>query len=184
VLKSSSSEFECFEDQQIVFRAGNTLCVKEVGRNECQFICLHSELQQLYAFKPANSKKAIFTAERAANQLLIVQYLLEGERFTGERRSINLLDESPFFVETDKVELLADEFDKNIIYGVARNKDTTCVFIADMGKGRVLATGFMGVVEDVKVDSRDNMTLSVCGHNGTHNFVRCLRYGIGQWEIE
>jgi hypothetical protein len=32
VLKSTHSEFECFEDQQIIFRSGNTLCIKEIGK--------------------------------------------------------------------------------------------------------------------------------------------------------
>lgn len=42
----------------------------------------------------------------------------------------------------------------------------------------------MTFFEDIKVDSRENMTLSLCGFNGNYNFVKYLRYGLGQWEIE
>ena len=34
------------------------------------------------------------------------------------------------------------------------------------------------------MDSRENMTLSICGHNGSHNYLKFLRYGLGQWEVE
>lgn len=27
------------------------------------------------------------------------------------------------------------------------------------------------------------MRLSVCGHNGSHNYLKTLQYGLGQWEI-
>jgi hypothetical protein len=42
----------------------------------------------------------------------------------------------------------------------------------------------MAHFEDIKVDSRENMTLSICGFNGSYNYVKSLRYGLGQWEID
>jgi hypothetical protein len=85
VLKSSAHDFECFEDQQIIFPCGNTLCVKEVGKNEAEFICLSKHLQHLYSFKPATNRKGVFTAERADNIVEIALYNL-----AGERKGINL----------------------------------------------------------------------------------------------
>jgi hypothetical protein len=48
---------------------------------------------------------------------------------------------------------------------------------------KLMAMGYLPAFEDIKVDSRDNMTLSVCGYSNSHNYVKCLRYGLGQWEI-
>lgn len=55
------------------------------------------------------------------------------------------------------------------------------MLLADIHKNKVLSMGFMPHVQDVKVNSRENMTLSVCGFNGSYNYVKCLRYAGGQW---
>lgn len=57
------------------------------------------------------------------------------------------------------------------------------MLLVDFGKGKVLAIGFLPSFEDVKVDIRENMTLSVCGNNGTYNYIKCLQYSAGKWEI-
>jgi 23S rRNA pseudoU1915 N3-methylase RlmH len=66
---------------------------------------------------------------------------------------------------------------------VAKSKDTAYVFLIDFSKGRILASGFMSIFQDIKVDGRENMTLSICGNNGTHNYMKVLQYTMGQWEI-
>lgn len=55
--------------------------------------------------------------------------------------------------------------------------------MADINKGKLLASGFMASYEDLKVDVRDNLSLSVCCNNGNNNLVRHLRYSSGQWEV-
>jgi hypothetical protein len=46
---------------------------------------------------------------------------------------------------------------------------------------KMMAMGFLPSFEDIKVDGRENMTVSVCGHNGTHSYIKWLKYGLGQW---
>jgi hypothetical protein len=77
-----------------------------------------------------------------------------------------------------------DEYDNNLVYGSAKSKESACVFLADFSKGKVLGTGYMPLFEDIKVDGRENMTLSICGNNGSCNFVKSLKYGNGGWEVE
>lgn len=81
----------------------------------------------------------------------------------------------------ENIQLLVDEYDNSLVYGAARNKEGSCVFLCDISKGKVIAQGFMAHFEDIKVDSRENMTLSLCGFNGSYNYVKYLRYGLGQW---
>jgi len=76
-----------------------------------------------------------------------------------------------------------DEYDNGILYGGARNKEGACIFMADFGKNKISAIGYMNSYEDIKVDQRDNLSLSVCTHNGANNIVKSLRYALGQWEI-
>jgi hypothetical protein len=82
------------------------------------------------------------------------------------------------------IQLLVDEYESNLCYAVGRGKETSCVLLADIHKNKVLAMGFMPHVEGVKINSRENMALAVCGHNGSYNYLKYLRYGAGQWEIE
>lgn len=42
-----------------------------------------------------------------------------------------------------------------------------------------MATGFLPAFEDAKVNTRDNMTLSVCGNNNGLNYVKSLKYNHG-----
>ena len=60
-----------------------------------------------------------------------------------ERKSIPFSSENTFFSEVKKVELLTDEYDNNILYGAAKNKETVCIFLADFSKLKILALGFM-----------------------------------------
>ena len=40
----------------------------------------------------------------------------------------------------------------------------------------------MSLYESIIVDIKDNLSISVCGHNGTYNYLKNLKYNIGQWE--
>lgn len=148
ILKSSDCSFECFEEQQVMFRCGNMLCVREAGKPDCEaVIFLSKQLQHLFSFKPATNKKGVYTAERTAQALEIAHY-----NFRSDRRSIAL--EDPFFAEVEAIELLVDECDNNIVYGAASSRETACVFLIDINKSKVLSLGFMAGFEDVKVDAR------------------------------
>lgn len=46
-----------------------------------------------------------------------------------------------------------------------------------------MAVGYLPNFEDIKVEIRDNLVLSVCGHNGSQNYLKLLQYSSGQWEI-
>jgi hypothetical protein len=102
----------------------------------------------------------------------------------GDRKAISLSAESQFFLEVEKVELLVDEYDNNVVYGGAKSKEAACIFVADFTKGKLLAVGYLSSYEDIRVDFRENITLSVCCNNGSHNYLKSLRYASGQWEIK
>lgn len=70
-----------------------------------------------------------------------------------------------------------------MVYGAAKTKETACVFLADFNKLRLLAVGYLPLFEDFKVDGRENMRLSVCGYNGSQNYLKMVQYVSGQWEI-
>ena len=78
VIKTSSSEFECFEDQQILMRVGNTLCIKEMGKSESEFICLNRHMDKLLTFRASSNKKAVFTAEKIGKEIELAMYSLSG----------------------------------------------------------------------------------------------------------
>ena len=61
-IKTSPSNFECFEDQQFIFQASNTLCIRELGKPESEFINLHKNIEKLYSFRAMSNKKGVFTA--------------------------------------------------------------------------------------------------------------------------
>ena len=178
VLKTAYHDVECFDEQQIVTRSGNTLCIKEIAKNECEFVCLNSELRHLYSFKPSTNRKGIFTAEKTTNSIDLAYYSLRGDR-----KSIVLSNESPFFSDIQSIDLLIDDYDNNIVYGGAKSKEGACIFLADINKGKILALGFMTSFEDLKIDSRDNLCISACCHNGNNNLIRHLHYGSGHWEV-
>jgi len=77
VIKTSYPHFECFEDQQILFRAGNTLCLKTIGKPDADFISLDRNLHKLYAYKPFTNRKGVFTAEKVAKEIHIASYSLK-----------------------------------------------------------------------------------------------------------
>lgn len=76
---------------------------------------------------------------------------------------------------------MCDEYDNELLYGVAKGRETDCIFLADFGKNKLLAVGYLSPFDDVKVDGRENMTLSVCGSNTNSNYFKCLQYGAGKW---
>lgn len=69
------------------------------------------------------------------------------------------------------------------MYGTAKTKDTSSVFLLDIVKMKIMAIGFLPTFEDIKIDGRENMSLSLCGYSSSFNYVKSLRYGLGQWEI-
>lgn len=153
------------------------LCLREIGRGDGFFIPLQKHVDRLYCFRVASNRKSIFTAEKHADDVQISQYWL-----SGERKALSLTAESLFFSEVDSLELLTDEYDSNLVYGAAKNRDSACVFLADMGRLKVMAIGFLPAFSDFKMDGRDNMAVSVCGC-GPHNYIKSLRYGMNQWEV-
>ena len=78
---------------------------------------------------------------------------------------------------------MIDDYDNYLLYGAVKTKESSCVFLTDFGKGRILAMGYLPLFDDIKVDARENMTLSVCGNNGAYNYIKCLQYAGGKWEI-
>ena len=62
VIRSSYPHFQCFDDQQLLFRAGNTLSIKTLGKPDSDFIFLDKNMHKLYAYKPFTNKKGVFTA--------------------------------------------------------------------------------------------------------------------------
>jgi|JI10StandDraft_1071094.scaffolds.fasta_scaffold1268166_1 hypothetical protein len=80
VIKSSFPSFECFEDQQAIFRVGNTICIKEIGKAECQFICLNKHMDKLFGFRAMTNRKGVFTAELVAGDVELAMYGLGGDR--------------------------------------------------------------------------------------------------------
>jgi hypothetical protein len=105
----------------------------------------------VYSFKPTPSRKHIFTAEKINKSIEIGYYSLKEER-----KFISLTDHNNFFnADTiEKVELLADEYDNSVIYGVGKTKEAACLFMVDMSKNRVMATGFIPNCEHVKVNTK------------------------------
>ena len=65
VLKSNYSHFQCFSDQQVIFRAGHNICIKTIGKPECEFIPLRKNIDKIYSFQAMTSCKGVFTAEQA-----------------------------------------------------------------------------------------------------------------------
>lgn len=98
VIKTSYSQFECFEDQQIIFRAGNSLAIKEIGRPDAEFIPLSYSMQTLLDFKPMTNKRGVFTAEKIAKDIELAMYALNGDR-----RTVLLALDSAFLGEIEKV---------------------------------------------------------------------------------
>ena len=59
-IRSLCNDFECFEDQQMIFQVGNTICIRELGRLDSEFICLSTAMDELLAFTGMNNRKGIF----------------------------------------------------------------------------------------------------------------------------
>ncbi len=62
VIRSTEPHFECFDDQQVLFRAGNNLCLKTMSKADSDFIFLDKNINKLYTFKPYTNRKGVFTA--------------------------------------------------------------------------------------------------------------------------
>lgn len=77
--------------------------------------------------------------------------------------------------------MLPDDYDNSVVYGSVKGKEASCIFLCDFSKNKIIALGFMPFFEDIKVDTNENMTLSICGFNGVHNYRKSLRYGMNQW---
>jgi hypothetical protein len=62
VIRTTYDQFECFEDQQLLYRAGNTLCLKTINKFDSEFICLDKNITKLFTYKPFTNKKGVFAA--------------------------------------------------------------------------------------------------------------------------
>ena len=60
-------------------------------------------MTKLYDFKPATNHKGVYTAERHQKSVELAHYNMKGER-----KVIVLSDESQFFGDVHKIELLTD----------------------------------------------------------------------------
>ena len=49
---------------------------------------------------------------------------------------------------------MVDEYDNYLLYGVAKGRESSCVFLADFSKSKILAMGYTSPFEDVKIDGR------------------------------
>jgi hypothetical protein len=66
------------------------------------------------------------------------------------------LTESHQFFPTnivEHVELLVDEFDSGLVYGYATaNSKDNCLFLIDFNKSKIVAMGYVGAFNDIKVN--------------------------------
>lgn len=167
VLKTSETEFDCFEDSSVVYACGSTLCIKELGSTQCEFIGLGPKMTKLFAFKTAVDFKSILTAEMTIDGLRVSNYGLDKDRTV-----INISDgEDGLSGECiESVELLTDSNDASLVYGSIRCKnDTSCVFVVDFAKKKVGAIGFLPHFPDIKVNQTGKANLTVCGNTVSAN---------------
>ena len=73
-----------------------------------------------------------------------------------------------------------DEFDSHLVYGHAKANNDTCVFLVDFNKMKVVAMGFVSAFNDIKVNTYDNLTLSMCQGNS----LRTAHFYNGFWETD
>jgi hypothetical protein len=67
-----------------------------------------------------------------------------------------------------------------MVFGYAKTKTDICIFIVDFNKLKVIAIGFIGQVNDIKINHRESLTLSLC----TGNVVKSAHVFNGFWEID
>ena len=53
------------EEGQLVFQAGNSLCIRDIAKNTDDFINLNKACARLYSFTVSPNHKYIFTAEHS-----------------------------------------------------------------------------------------------------------------------
>ena len=68
----------------------------------------------------------------------MAQYSLKGVR-----KSIPMSLDSQFVSDIEKVDMLVDEYDNNLLYGGIKSKEGSCIFLSDLSKGKILAIGYM-----------------------------------------
>jgi len=55
---------------------------------------------------------------------------------------------------------LIDEFDSFLVYGHAKAGQDTCIFLIDFNKLKIVSIGFVPVFNDIKVNNKENLTLT------------------------
>jgi hypothetical protein len=93
-----------------------------------------------------------------------------------------LSDCSQFFPTNivDNIELLVDEFDSFLVYGYARAGTDTCIFLVDFNKMKIVSIGYVNSFNDIKVNTKENLTLTLC----YGNTVRTTHVYNGFWETD
>ena len=81
----------------------------------------------------------------------------------------------------ESIELRVDDFNNNLVYGCAKNKENNCVFLADMLRNKLLAVGFLPLVEDFKVNNAKELSLVVLTNNGSNNILKTLVFFHNKW---
>ena len=96
VLKSSLSKFKWMEESQLLYQAGNNLCIGEISKPACEFISLDPNNSHLYDFTANCRHNFIFSAEKneVANRIEIGGYSISTQVF---RKSFPLSDIPNFF---------------------------------------------------------------------------------------
>ena len=64
VLKSSLCKYKWMEENQLVYQAGNNLCIGEISKPASDFINLDPNNSHLYNFAVSPNSHLLFTAER------------------------------------------------------------------------------------------------------------------------
>ena len=64
VLKSSLSKFKWMEESQLLYQAGNNLCIGEISKPANEFINLDPNNSHLYDFAVNQRHNFVFSAEK------------------------------------------------------------------------------------------------------------------------
>ncbi len=67
-----------------------------------------------------------------------------------------------------------------MVYGYAKAGGDTCIFLVDFNKMKVVAMGFVPSFNDIKVNTHDDLTLTMCHGNS----VRTAKVYNGFWETD
>ena len=83
VLKSSLCKFKWMEESQVIYQAGNNLCIGEISKPASEFINLDPNNSHLFDFVVSPNHHFAFTAEQniSANRIEIASYSINTQLF-------------------------------------------------------------------------------------------------------